>query len=117
MVQDVYLGIGAYILDFYYQPRKPGDIESTNRIDYGIADIAESYVTGALRNGWANVELNFNVLTEGVYSVFFSAGGRVDTLGGFIDNVSLEAAPVPEPSTLLLGGGLAGLAFYRRKRK
>ena len=31
---------------------------------------------------------------------------------------NLSSEPVPEPSTiLLLGSGLAGLAFYRRKRK
>ncbi len=35
-----------------------------------------------------------------------------------IDGRFKRVAPVPEPSTiLLLGGGLAGLALYRRKRK
>ena len=32
--------------------------------------------------------------------------------------ITIETAPVPEPSTvLLLGGGIVGLAFWRRKNK
>ena len=44
-------------------------------------------------------------------------GDGVDNI--IIDNVHFSGnAPVPEPATiLLLGSGLAGLAFYRRKKK
>ena len=41
-----------------------------------------------------------------------------DTYGTVTATLTYDYAPIPEPSTfLLLGGGLAGLAFYRRKRK
>lgn len=48
-------------------------------------------------------------LTENNGNLFSRAG---------IDNVSVAAAPVPEPSTILLfGAGLAGLVAVRRKRQ
>lgn len=48
--------------------------------------------------------------------IFNHAGG--DNYGALIDNVSFSAAPVPEPTTMLLfGTGIAGLAAIRRRRK
>jgi hypothetical protein len=69
---------------------------------------------------------------NGVGGVPSEALGDLNDVGNYYDNaifmtqwndpvdfhISRSLAPVPEPSTfLLLGGGLAGLAFYARRRK
>ena len=48
--------------------------------------------------------------------LMFAATGYSNSLGGFVDNVSLTA--VPEPGTLALFGlGLMGLVLARRQQK
>lgn len=56
------------------------------------------------------------VATSSSMYLTFGADGLNNSLGGFVDNVSLTA--VPEPATLsLFGLGLAGLLLARRKQK
>ncbi len=64
---------------------------------------------------WANADFSHT----GLFDIVLSEGASFTSSSGvLLTDVNGIPDPVPEPATIiLLGSGLAGLAFYRRKRK
>jgi len=95
----------------------------------GYADNFTMTVESVAGDSWTSAILDANPgetahAIDGFLGVYLADGIASITVnnpqsGTFhLDHMQIASSPVPEPATfILLGSGLAGLAFYRRKRK
>jgi hypothetical protein len=115
------IGPGTYDLSFLYSPRPGVGFDSNGiLVELNGVELGQISATG-LSGGstaWSNIVMQ--TFTVGSNATLrFSANGTSDSLGGYIDNITL-AAVVPEPSTwalFILGFGLVGHSMRRRSQK
>ncbi|MDG4649148.1 hypothetical protein P6F26_11885 [Roseibacterium sp. SDUM158017] len=126
MTRTVSLTAGWYNLTWYYLPRT--NTANDNLISVFVDGAGEAVGTNLIgeENGtrsqistWLPVSYRFYVDgTDNDYGITFLAGGTENTLGGFIDDVSLSEVPVPASLGLLAPAiALLGAMGWRRNRK
>ena len=106
---------GSFDLSFLYSPR-PNVVSTSNVIDVYLDAALLGTITaaGGGTTAWSTASTTFSG-TAGQKLIFAAAGGS-DSLGGYVDNITLSA--VPEPATwamMIAGFGLAGSALRRRR--
>lgn len=117
MTQSVFLDAGNYQLSFYYSPRTSN--AGSNGIDFSIASLSGNITgpgNGVAVGSWTQVIRDFTVGVAGNYNLTFAATGRDDSLGGFVDNVSIAPVPLPAAGIMLLAG-LGGLGVMRARKR
>lgn len=108
---------GDYVLSFYYSPR-PGVAPGSNGIAVLVNGQPVFSITGQGGNGtvWTPYVVGFSLAAPG--SLGFAAIGTADGVGGYLEDVGLAAAAVPEPASwaMMIGGfALLGGALRRRR--
>lgn len=108
---------GSYALTFAYSPR-PGSGVGSNGIEllWNGEAIGTLFESGAGKSDTDWTQYSYVLVATGASSELgFRAIGTSDSLGGYLDDVKVNA--VPEPVTMLLfGTGLAGLAGFARRK-
>lgn len=108
------IGAGTYKLDYLYSPR-PNIALNSNGIEVLLNGVSLGIQAqqGLGQTSWSQVFLGPFTATAGS-TLTFRAIGNSDSLGGYIDNITLTA--VPEPASwalLILGFGVVGGALRR----
>lgn len=123
MFQDILTNAGQmYTITFAYSPR-PGIAASSTGIDFlWNGSLVQNFATSGINladTAWT--VFSFNLLATGSTSrIGFAATGTSDSYGGYLDDVTANAAvtAVPEPETLsLFGAGLVLAALGQRRRR
>lgn len=111
LFQDIVTTIGeSYNLSFAYRARN-----GQESFNVSAADL-DTQIQNTSTSEWTIYSGMFTAQEELTRLMFTSVDPETETLGNFIDNVSV-VAKVPEPGTLaLVGLGLAGLGLSRRRR-
>jgi hypothetical protein len=109
------LGAGTYTVDWFYSPR-PGVGADSNGITLSLGgNLLDSIALSGVGNTntvWGHRSVTF---TTGGGPLTFAAVGTSDSLGGYLDNITITAVPEPAAWALMICGfGLAGATLRRR---
>lgn len=107
----------TYHMSFYYAPR-PGYGFESNKMVFKFGNFFD-WTSAVAIDGTEWYYISGSTVAESETTrLGFLAWGWSDGVGGLIDNVSVHAAPVPEPETYaMLGAGLFAIAALRRRRR
>lgn len=103
----------TYVLSFDYFNRKNNPADTSNISVFFNDELL--LTTNWYQQAWTTFTDSFRYSGDGTGVLTFLAVGPSDSYGGFVDNVSLKAVPIPG-AAFLLGSALLGVVGIRRTR-